>query len=209
MEDPKELAKFQFCSEETYRDLLACQNGHMKEDDFKSKYCTKAAFLCLDMTGLTKATIKGGELYSLLRILNVQKVSGPVFRQFNARQIRAFADDFFVLFDEPHDALFAAFEVHHRIHLFNRSELAGENPAQCCIGIGYGDIYAIGVDQAMGDEMNRASKLGEDIARGAETLITERAYEELKNLDHFMFQRRIHEEIPFPFYEVLLAGSGP
>ena len=160
------------------------------------------------MTGLTRATIERGELYSLFRILNVQKVSGPVFHQFNARQIRAFADDFFVLFDEPPEALLAAFEVHRRIHLFNRSELAGENPAQCCIGIGYGEVYAIGVDQAMGDEMNRASKLGEDIARGAETLITDRAYELLKNLDNFTFQRRIYEEIPFPFYEVLLVGNG-
>jgi class 3 adenylate cyclase len=202
MEDPKELEKFEFFSEETYRDLLACQKGDMKEDDFISKYRTTAAIFCLDMTGLTKAAMERGGLYSLFRILDVQKVCGPIFHQFNARQIRAFADDFFVLFDDPNDALLAAFEVHRRIQQFNQSELAGENPALCCIGIGYGDVYAIGVDHAMGDEMNRASKLGEDIAKAAETLITERVYQVLKDRNDCTFRKRTHEEIPFPFYEV-------
>ncbi|MBL7175342.1 MAG: hypothetical protein ISS66_05910 [Desulfobacteraceae bacterium] len=202
MEDPKELARFEFCSEETYRDLLACQKADMKEDDFISKYRTESAILCLDMTGLTRAAMERGGLYSLFRILDVQKVCGPIFQQFNARQIRAFADDFFVLFDEPEEALFAAFEVHRRIQIFNQSDLAGNDSAQCCIGIGYGEIYAIGVDQAMGDEMNRACKLGEDVARASETLITERVYQVLKERNDCTFRKRTHEEIPFPFYEV-------
>jgi class 3 adenylate cyclase len=200
---PKELARFGFWSEEIYRDLLACQKGNMTEDEFKSKYLTKAAILCLDMTGLTEAAMERGELYSFFRILDVQKVCGPIFYQCNARLIHAFADNFTVLFDDPNDTLIAAFEVQRRIQFFNRSELGGEDSAQCCIGIGYGEVYAIGIDQAMGDEMNRASKLGEDIARGTEILITERTYDVLKKRDDCIFRKRIHEKIPFPFYEVL------
>ncbi len=203
MEDPKELAEFDFCSEETYRDLLACQKGRITEDEFKSKYLTKTAILCLDMTGLTKAAMKRGDLYSLFRILDVQKVCGPIFHQLNARRIHAFADDFTVLFDDPEDALTAAFEVHRRIQFFNRSEMASEDSAQCCIGIGYGEVYAIGTDQAMGDEMNRASKLAEDIAEYSQTLVTERVYNVLKGRYDCIFRKGIHEEIPFPFYEVL------
>jgi class 3 adenylate cyclase len=202
MEDPKELARFEFCSEETYRDLLACQKGDMTEDEFISKYRNEVAILCLDMTGLTRAAMERGGLYSLFRILDVQKVCGPIFHKFKARQIRAFADDFFVLFGEPEKALLASFEVHHRIRIFNQSELSNGNPAQCCIGIGYGEVYAIGVDHAMGDEMNRASKLGEDIAKASETLITERVYRVLKERNDCTFRKRTHEEIPFPFYEV-------
>lgn len=205
MDDPKELARFGFWSEEIYRDLLACRKGHITEDKFNSKYLTQVGILCLDMTGFTTAAMEHGELYSLFRILDVQKVCGPIFHQFNARQIRAFADNFTVLFDDLNDAFVAALEVHSRIQSFNRSELACKAPAQCCIGIGYGQVYAIGIDQAMGNEMNQASKLGEEIARGAETLITECAYEVLKKRDDCTFRKRIHEEIPFPFYEVLLG----
>jgi class 3 adenylate cyclase len=203
MEDPRELEKFGFWSKEIYTDLLACQKGSITEHAFKSKYLTQVAILCMDMTGFTELAMKRGSLYSLFRILNVQKVCAPVFHQFNARQIRAFADNFTILFDDPNDALMAAFNVHGRIESFNRSNLAGKDPAKCCIGIGYGKVYAIGIDQAMGNEMNQTSKLAEDIARGAETLITERAYEVLKKSENFTFKRRIHEELPFTFYEVL------
>lgn len=205
MEDQKELATFGFWKEETYCDLLACQKGNMTEDEFKSKYHTRASILCLDMTGFTETAMEAGELESFFRILDVQKVCGPVFRQFNACQIRVFADNFFVLFDDPHNALNAAFEVHRRIEFFNQSELAGKDPAQCCIGIGYGEVYAIGIDQAMGDEMNRACKLGEDIAQGTETLVTECTYDFLKERIDCKFQKQIHEQIPFPFYQVLIG----
>ncbi|MFC1824876.1 adenylate/guanylate cyclase domain-containing protein [Thermodesulfobacteriota bacterium] len=205
MEDPKKLAGFGFCSEEIYRDLLDCQRGRITEDSFNSKYLRQKAILCLDITGFTIAALKKGELNSLLRILDVHKVCGPVFHQFNARLIRAFADNFTVLFDDPNDALTAAIEIHKRIHAFNRSEPADKDSPQCCIGIGYGQVYAIGMDQAMGNEMNQASKLGEDIARGAETLVTEGAFEVLKERDDCTFRKQIHEEIPFPFYEVLLG----
>jgi class 3 adenylate cyclase len=112
---------------------------------------------------------------------------------------------FFVLFDDPHNALNAAFEVHRRILLFNNSQLEGQDSAECCIGIGFGDVYAIGVDQAMGDEMNRACKLGEDIAKGFETLITERAYDALKGRNDCIFLKRKHEQIPFTFYKVSIS----
>jgi class 3 adenylate cyclase len=209
MEDQKELAAFGFWKEETYCDLLACQKGNMTEDEFKSKYLTKAAILCLDMTGFTETAMVDSELESFFRILDVQKVCGPVFRQFNAFKIRAFADNFFVLFDDPHNALNAAFGIHRRIEFFNQSELAGKDPAQCCISIGFGEVYAIGIDQAMGAEMNRACKLGEDIARGFETLITECAYDALKERNDSKFEKRIHEEIPFPFYEVRRGKEQP
>jgi class 3 adenylate cyclase len=204
MENPKELASFGFWSEEIYSDLLDCQKGIIRKDSFNSKYLVQIAILCLDIAGFTEAAMEKGELYSLFRIVNVQKVCGPVFNQFKARRIRAFADNFTVLFDDPNDALMAATEVHRRIRSFNQSDLSGKDPVQCCIGIGYGQVYAIGIDLAMGSEMNRTSKLGEDIARGEETLLTENAFQVLNKRDDCIFKKRIYEEIPFTFYEVLL-----
>ena len=59
--------------------------------------------------------------------------------------------------------------MHRRIELFRNSSLASGDPTQCCIGIGFGSVFAIGPNLAQGDEKNRASKLGEDIARAGET----------------------------------------
>lgn len=203
MEDPKELAKFQFCTEEIYKDLSKLQRGHLTEEEFKRKYEYRTAILCLDMTGYTKRSMEHGGLKGLLKIVDMHKVCGPVFRQFQARLIMAFADNFVVLFDDPKTALISAFEIHRRIALFNKSMNDGESISHCSIGIGYGIIYAIGINLAMGDEMNRASKLGEDIARGSETLLTESAHDALREVEQFRFRERIHEDVPFRFYEVI------
>jgi adenylate cyclase len=201
-EDPKELAALSFWTEDVYRDLISCQKGSMTENEFSQKYCSKAAVLCLDMTGFTASTLKHSPMYSFYRILNVQKICLPVFKLFNAHIIHAFADNFTVIFHHPDHALDAACEVHRRIHLFYTTKATDAELAQCCIGIGYGKVYAIGHDRAMGDEMNRASKLGEDIAKGSETLITENVYKEVGKRKDLIFNLQTHDEVPFPFYTV-------
>ena len=58
LRDQKELETFGFWKEETYCDLLACQKGNMTEDEFKSKYHTRASIQCLDMTGFTETAME-------------------------------------------------------------------------------------------------------------------------------------------------------
>ncbi|MCB1173518.1 MAG: adenylate/guanylate cyclase domain-containing protein [Leptospiraceae bacterium] len=203
LSDPAELARLGFWSPAVYHDFLALESGAMNEAEFKARYGTTAAIMCLDMTKFTKTAIERGEIFALLRILDVQKVVTPVLRKHQARHIRVFADDFTAIFDNPHAALDAAFEIHHRIRVFNASAQGHSESAECCIGIGYGEVLAIGIDQAMGDEMNRASKLGEDTADAGETLVTERVYNVIKDRSDCEVRRRMHEELPFPFYQVL------
>lgn len=200
MDDPGKLSKLGFFSDDVYRVLLACQKGELTEEDFESRYYKDAAILILDMTGLTTAVMDRGVLHSLLRILDAQKVCGPVFEKFNAYHVRAFADDLTAIFEDVHDALNAAIEIHHRIRLFNNSDLAGPNPVDCCIGIGYGGVYSLGTDRAMGDEMNRASRLGEDIADPEETLITEQVYQLLKDEPGYTFEKCTRNDVPLTYY---------
>ena len=201
--DPVELAKLGEWTADLYRDFEAYRAGQLSESELRSKYVRRSAILCLDMTGFTQSAIRVGELESLLRIHDVQKVCVPVFRSYDARLSRAFADDLTALFDDPGHALDAALEVHRRIRLFNGSALAGPHPAECCIGIGYGDVFAIGPDRAMGDEMNRASKLGEDTARAYETLITENVYAAVKHRTDCEFVVVNSDDLPFPYYSVV------
>ena len=130
----------------------------------------------------------------------MKRVCVPVLQEHGATLVRAFADDLVGLFDEPGQALDAAFEIHRRVAVFNHSLHAGEKPALACIGIGYGDVYAIGPNLAMGDEMNRASTLGEDIARGNETLVTGNAYFALRQRRDVTFEQLASDDQLFPYY---------
>ncbi len=200
LDDALELSSYRGWTEEVYRDFLALRAGSLTADEFQLKYRHRRAILSLDMTGLTSSAMTIGELASLLRVVDAQRVCIPVLRDFGASLVRCFADDMVALFEDPHNALGAALEIHRRIDDFNRSSLASEHPTECCVGIGYGDVFAIGPNLAQGDEMNRASKLGEDIARASETLLTESTHEALKTRADVCFERVREDDQLFVYY---------
>ncbi len=201
LEDAATLAGFQGWREEEYRDLLAVQKGTLSEAQFVAKYSWTTAILVLDMTDFTRCTIQEGELVSLLRIVDAHKVCLPVLQDSGAGFIRSFADDLVALFPDPADAVSAAFEIHERIRLFEQHKVDKQRGVSCCIGIGYGQVLRIGPNFAQGDEMNRASKLGEDIANAEQTLVTHNVFSALQERKDLQFLDRKHAAAPFPFYQ--------
>ena len=205
LEDARELSSYRGWTEDVYRDFLAVRSGVLSAEEFGKKYRRRRAILTLDLTGFTLSAINIGELESLLRILDAQRVCIPVMKEFGAELIRCFADDMVAIFERPGTALDAAFELHRRVEHFCNSDLASDNPTRCCVGIGYGDVFAIGPNLAQGDEMNRASKLGEDIARANETLLTERAFEAIGQRTDVRFDLQSSDDQMFPFYRATRA----
>ena len=203
LEDAVALARFEGWSEDVYSDFLKLQRGDLTEAEFNDKYHWQKAILSMDMTGFTSAAIRQGELNSLLRIVDAQKVVIPVLEDFGADLIRCFADDIVALFDDPGIAIDAALETHRRVQLFNDSGLASEHPTRCCAGIGYGSVFRIGPNLAQGDEMNRSSKLGEDIARANETLITENTFRAVGHREDLRFEHQETDDQAFDFYRVI------
>lgn len=200
LEDALELSSYQGWTEDVYLDFLALRRGKLSTDEFRQKYQRRRAILSLDMTGFTASAINIGELESFLRIVDAQKVCIPVLKDFGAELVRCFADDVVALFESPGAAIDAAFEVHRRVENFSNSILASDHPTQCCVGIGYGDVFAIGPNLAQGDEMNRASKLGEDIARANETLLTERTFAAVKSRSDIIFEPQSQDDQLFTYY---------
>jgi class 3 adenylate cyclase len=202
LEPVERLARFGGWSEEVYRDLRAYGDGQLDEAALRRKYCRTVAILQLDMTGMTEAAMRGGALVSFLRILNAQQVCAPVLLEHGATHVRAFADDFTAIFPVPGPALDAALGMHQRMTEYNAAQPDPALRVECCIGLGYGEVFTIGLDGAMGDEMNRASKLGEDTAAGGETLLTENFHAHVRHRGDCRFERREHPEVPFPFFAV-------
>ena len=208
LQDAREMSTYQGWDESVYRDFFAVQKGEMSQQDFYDKYRWCRAILSLDMTGFTTTAMNIGELPSLLRIVDAQKVCIPVLKEYRADLVRCFADDIVALFEDPGDAIDAAFELHKRVRDFCDSDIAPEHPTRCCIGIGFGDVFKIGPNLAQGDEMNRASKLGEDIARADETLLTERAHEALRQRADIGFEKQTSDDQLFPFYRAVPRETG-
>lgn len=207
LELPDELSTCGGWTREVYADLLALQDRRLSRSAFDAKYRYRTAILTLDLAGFTISCFEQGEPAAFQRILDAHKVCVPALREKRPTLVRAFADDLVALFDEAGQALDAALELHRRVALFSEQCNSGAEPIECCVGIGYGDVYAFGPNRAMGDEMNRTSKLGEDIARGGETLVTEGAYEVLRGRADVVFERVAEDDMLFHYYRA--RGDGP
>ncbi len=206
LEDPEELGGYRGWSEEIYREFLAIQRGELAEETFESRYRQVRSIFVLDTSGFTDSTARRGTVASLLRIFDFQKVCIPVLKEQGALLIRAFADDLVALYSRPEPALEAAFEIHRRIRAWNTIS-EGEAKPEACIGIGFGSVYAIGPNLSMGLEMNQTSKLGEDTARGGETLVTQNAYDALQGRAEVRFEAELGEELGFRFYRASLKNA--
>lgn len=203
LEDAAELASYQGWSEQVYRDMIAVRGGELSEAEFYRRYHWEKAVMVLDMTGFTRTTIEHGELTALLRIVEAHQICLPVMRDNGAGLIRSFADDLVALFDEPGTAITAAFEINAR----TREYAAKHNGlgAECCIGIGYGKVLKIGPNLAQGDEMNRASKLGEDVAKGGEILVTDNVRKAILGRKGVEVLEIADNQLPFTYYSVTAA----
>ena len=202
MADPAELARYRGWSEEIYRDLLSVEENRMSEAEFDDKYLSEKAILVLDLTGFTETAMKKGAVHSFLRVLDAHKLCLPVLNDKCAEFVRVFADDIVALFPAADQALEAALEIHRRTNSETWLKSGPIQHARCCIGLGFGPVYTIGPNLAMGDEMNRVSKLGEDIARGGETLVSEGAYQALRDRSDVIFEEQVTDDPLFGYYRV-------
>ena len=101
----------------------------------------------------------------------------PILETYSHRDFKFEADNVYAVFDHPDDAVRAALEAHEAVHEA-KLMLTENEPFRVCVGICYGKmLYSETLKGYFGEEMNLASKLGEDTAEGGETLLTCAAYE--------------------------------
>jgi class 3 adenylate cyclase len=199
LHEPASLARLGMWAESVYRDLLEVERSQLDEKTFRGTYLYRTAILVLDVAGFSRMCEKLGEVRAFRNILNVHRVSEPALRSYQATLVRAFADDLVALFKDPLDALNAAFEIQRRMASFNSSR-PEDLAVQCCFGIGYGDVFEIGPNSAMGNEMNYTSKLGESIAGPGEILLTESAYDAMPEETKAAFEEKRNEASELTYF---------
>jgi adenylate cyclase len=135
--------------------------------EIERRFAQTRAIFILDMVGLTSTTQDQGIIPALEAIYHLREVAVPILAQHGGRLLKAEADNLFGEFDTPEQALTAAVEILNRLQAIDLG---------ASIGIGYGEVLAVGDQNLYGDQVNVASRLGEDLAGPNEILMTESAY---------------------------------
>ena len=109
-------------------------------------------------------------------IHRARQTIAPIVAANNGTLLKCDADNAYAFFERPDDAIQASFDVNSALFESNERYPIAEQ-IYLSVGIDYGRVLLIDGEDFFGDPVNTASKLGEDLAIKAETLVTERAIE--------------------------------
>ena len=144
------------------------------EETLWTNYGAEYAVFVLDMSGFSLLTRKYGIVHYLSMVRRMQLTTEPIVKLYGGSMIKYEADNCFAVFPDPLSAVNAAIAMQHA---FAASNLLTSDDLDIHIscGIDYGKLLIIGHEDCFGDPVNRASKIGEDIATAGEILITREA----------------------------------
>ena len=144
------------------------------ETELWKEYGAEQVVFVLDMSGFSLLTRKHGIIHYLSMVRRMQFTTEPIVKSYDGQMLKYEADNCFAVFPDPLSAVSAAIAMQHA---FTASNLltADELDIHISCGIDYGKLLIIGNNDCFGDPVNRASKMGEDVAAAGEILVTKDA----------------------------------
>src|SRR5918996_5127338 len=146
------------------------------EESLWKGYGAEFAVFVLDMSGFSMLTRKYGIVHYLSMVRRMQMTTGPIVKSYGGFMIKYEADNCFAVFPDPLSAVHAAIAMQHAFRAENLLT-SDDLDIHISCGIDYGKILVVGQEDCFGDPVNRASKMGEDLAVAGEILVTKEAME--------------------------------
>ena len=140
------------------------------------KFGVEGAVFISDMASFSSTSRKIGVCHFLKLIHRARQMIAPLIAQNNGLLLKCDADNCYAFFESTDDAVRASFDINAELFRHN-DEFSLNEQIYLSVGIDYGRVLLIGDREFFGDPVNTASKLGEDLAIKAETLVTKRALE--------------------------------
>jgi class 3 adenylate cyclase len=165
------------------------------EGELWLEYGTERVVFVLDMSGFSLLTRKYGIIHYLSMVRRMQLTSEPIIKTYGGYLLKFEADNCFAVFPDTLSAVHAAIALQLA---FDASNIltSDDFDVHIACGIDYGKILVIGNEDCFGDAVNRACKLGEDVAAAGEILVTQDAI------------KTITSELDLKLREVNISVSG-
>src|SRR5688500_11695944 len=144
------------------------------ETSLWEEFGAEDAVFVLDMSGFSLLTRKYGIVHYLSMVRRMQMTTEPIVKSCGGFMIKYEADNCFAVFPDPLAAVNAGIAMQHAFRAENL--LTSEDlDIHISCGIDFGKILIVGHEDCFGDPVNRASKMGEDLAVGGEILVSKDA----------------------------------
>jgi class 3 adenylate cyclase len=159
--------------------------------EIRDEFERELSIMIVDSVRFSWKTMEFGiiQFLSVMRKVNADLKS--IIRGNRGRVVSEWADNFVIVFDTPADGIETAVEMNEHLREYNKN-VGKADHFGISTGIGFGSVLYVWND-VFGQEVNLASKLGEDIAGEGEILLTENAYKAMKGNAPFPLEKQ--EEI--------------
>lgn len=131
----------------------------------------KWAVLYTDLSGFSRNVVEFGIVHFLQTIYESHRLLVPLIEKENGILLKTEGDSLIVMFRHVNDAIRCALAMQRCTQEYNKTRIDAEK-VLLCVGIGYGEMLRIGDVDIFGAEVNAACKLGEDVAKASEILVT-------------------------------------
>jgi class 3 adenylate cyclase len=152
------------------------------DGEIHDQFGCELAVMFTDLVGFSRKVEAFGIVHFLQLILEAEELFEPLIAQAGGRCLKHEGDSLLATFPCAQSALRCAKAMQAATQAVNPGRPA-EDRIDVCIGLGFGTVLKIGDEDVWGAEVNAASKLGEDIARAGEILLTERFRGAIPGLD--------------------------
>lgn len=164
---------------------------------FEEEWCV----VFTDMADFSDRSVSLGIVPFLCQIHELKRMARPVIEGHGGFIIKAFADTFVILFRRAPDAIACLVELQRKLAAFNERRVPQER-LELGAGVGFGRVLKIGDEDVYGVEVNCAARLGEDLAKPYEILVTDSARAGLLHLPGVRFEP-IDRGTPFPAFRAI------
>lgn len=171
--------------------------------EIRDDYERELAVMIVDSVRFSWKTMEYGIIQFLSVMRKVNSDLKSIIRGNRGKVISEWADNFVIVFDAPADGVEAAMEMNQHLEAYNK-DVGEADHFGISTGIGFGSMLYVGND-VFGQEVNLASKLGEDIAGEGEILLTESAHAALEGDVSFTVEKQKEiatSGVSFAYYKV-------
>lgn len=145
--------------------------GERFDAEIASRFERELTIFAADSSGFSRKTFEHGVVRFLASLSRAYEGVVPIIERHDGVVTTRNADNLLAVFRDPASAVDAAGEVHRWLRRRN-SRLAAPDRLELCIGIHHGPVLRLR-DDVYGAAVNVCAKIGEDVAKAGETLVTD------------------------------------
>jgi len=146
------------------------------EEELWQRFGATITVVVIDMAGFTRLSRLYGVVQYLSMVRRMQLTSLPIIESYRGKVVKFEADNAFARFDSPGDAIRACISLNLAMNSANILT-PDELDIHISCGIDHGKCLLPGEEDYFGYPVNCASKLGEDLGKSGQILVTEGAME--------------------------------